>query len=250
MFKVARVDTGDGKLVNMRSSIPVYLRLARTLQERIDSGALPAGSRLPSEPELSAEFGVNRLTIRQAVAELDRAGSVEIRRGIGTFVRAPVTRVSIDVDPLSQRIDLGSMHSREMNGSEKVIAAGPAGSAPDDREAAAHLPGALSRVDTLITIEAEPWAISTYWMPAALLPADLPQETNMVRSLGLDLTYDWRAFSATGADIGDAEHLDVNIGTPLLVREGVSCAPDGQPVLYVRRRIKGDRIRFVLNYRR
>ncbi|MEV4899034.1 GntR family transcriptional regulator, partial [Nonomuraea sp. NPDC055795] len=59
----------------MRSSIPVYLRLARTLQERIDSGALPAGSRLPSEPELSAEFGVNRLTIRQAIAELDRAGS-------------------------------------------------------------------------------------------------------------------------------------------------------------------------------
>ncbi|MEV4897965.1 GntR family transcriptional regulator, partial [Nonomuraea sp. NPDC055795] len=30
----------------------------------------PAGSRLPSEPELSAEFGVNRLTIRQAIAEL------------------------------------------------------------------------------------------------------------------------------------------------------------------------------------
>ncbi|MBB5077307.1 GntR family transcriptional regulator [Nonomuraea endophytica] len=242
----------------MRSSIPVYLRLARTLQERIDSGALSAGSRLPSEPELSTEFGVNRLTIRQAIAELDRAGSVEIRRGIGTFVRSPVTRVSIDVDPLSQRVDLGSMHAglpaEGVDGAiERIVATATAANAPEDREAAAHLgrgPADVARIDTLIWIESEPWAISTYWLPSHLLPGRLPPEGNVVRSLGVALQYDWRAFSATAADIGDAEHLGVAIGSPLLVREGVSCDPDGAPVLFVRRRIQGDRIRFVLNFRR
>lgn len=93
-----------------RSDTPLYRRLARQLQERIAAGTYPAGSRLPSEPELSADFGVNRLTVRQAVAELERAAVLEIRRGVGTFVRPPAVRVSITVDPRSQRFDLGSVH--------------------------------------------------------------------------------------------------------------------------------------------
>lgn len=94
---------------NRRRTAPIYLQLARRIQDRIDSGDLPSGSRLPSEPELCEEFDVNRLTIRQAIAELERAASVEIRRGVGTFVRSPIARVSIAVDPRSQRFDLGSL---------------------------------------------------------------------------------------------------------------------------------------------
>ncbi|MEU9624708.1 MULTISPECIES: UTRA domain-containing protein [unclassified Streptomyces] len=71
----------------------------------------------------------------------------------------------------------------------------------------------------------------------------------LTQSAGVVLEYDWRAFSAIGADIGDADLLGVPAGTPLLVREGVSCAPGGQPVLFVRRRINGERARFVLNFR-
>ncbi|WP_406253665.1 UTRA domain-containing protein [Streptomyces atratus] len=71
----------------------------------------------------------------------------------------------------------------------------------------------------------------------------------LARSAGIVLEYDWRAFSAIGADIGDADLLGVPAGTPLLVREGVSCTPDGEPVLFVRRRINGERARFVLNFR-
>ncbi|MEV7602379.1 GntR family transcriptional regulator [Kitasatospora sp. NPDC089797] len=259
-------------------NVPLYRRLARRLQERIDAGAYPAGARLPSEPELSAEFGVNRLTVRQAVAELERAAVVEIRRGVGTFVRPPAVRVSIAVDPRSQRFDLGSVHTalpgesepgtgdgdgtRDGSGSadgEFVVAAPPVTGSTEDEEAARHLgraPDGLFRLDSVIRLGGRPRAACSYWVPFGPLPAELVRPGhagNLVRELaragGVELEYDWRAFGAIGADLADAELLGVPAGTPLLVREGVSCTPDGSPALYVRRRIDGSSARFVLHFR-
>lgn len=73
----------------------------------------------------------------------------------------------------------------------------------------------------MFSIGPESWGISTYWMPSALLPRELtapgPVE-NLVRTLadsaGITLEYDWRAFSAIGADIGDADILGVPAGSP------------------------------------
>ncbi|MFJ8439834.1 GntR family transcriptional regulator [Kitasatospora griseola] len=249
-----------------RSSTPLYRTLARRLQERIDSGTYPAGARLPSEPELSAEFGVNRLTVRQAVAELERAAAVEIRRGVGTFVRGPALRVSIDVDPRSQRFDLGSTNLALPGGDEQpggagefVVAAPPVTGSAEDLEAARELGrplAELSRVDTVTRLGGRAGAVSSYWVPFGPLPAELVRPgrsgnlvPELARAGGVQLEYDWRAFGAIGADLADAELLGVPVGTPLLVREGVSCTPDGAAALYVRRRIDGGSARFVLHYR-
>ncbi|MFE7621513.1 UTRA domain-containing protein, partial [Streptomyces sp. NPDC057496] len=142
---------------------------------------------------------------------------------------------------------------------ERITAVTPAPGTPADIGAAGHLrcdPAELSRLESLILIGAEPWGVSSYWLKSSLLPEELSapgQVDNIVRvlaqSAGIVLEYDWRAFSAIGADIGDADLLGVPAGTPLLVREGVSCTPDGEPVLFVRRRISGERARFVLNFR-
>ncbi|MGA6170779.1 GntR family transcriptional regulator [Streptomyces sp. NPDC012600] len=252
---------------NQRSA-PVYLQLARGLQRRIDAGELPAGTRLPSEPELSAEFGVNRLTVRQAMAELERAASIEVRRGVGTFVRPPVTRVSITVDPRSQRVDIGSTQSVPLDGGpgrepdfdgERIVAVRPGPSGRHDQEAAAHLrrpADELSRVDTVFLQGSSAWVVNSYWLLTARLPPGLgPSDGsgNVVRRLseamGITLEYDWRAFSAVGADVDDADALGVPTGSPLLVREGVSCDATGAPMLYVRRRIRGESARFVLRFR-
>ncbi|MFJ8473205.1 GntR family transcriptional regulator [Kitasatospora sp. NPDC094011] len=247
-------------------NVPLYRRLARQLQERIDAGGYPAGARLPSEPELSAEFGVNRLTVRQAVAELERAAAVEIRRGVGTFVRPPAVRVSIAVDPRSQRFDLGSVHTALPEGGqggrgdgEFVVAAPPVTGSAEDEEAAHQLgraPGELFRLDSVLRLGGRARAACSYWVPFGPLPTELVRPGHagnlvleLARAGGVELEYDWRAFGAIGADLADAELLGVPPGTPLLVREGVSCTPDGSPALYVRRRIDGSSARFVLNFR-
>ena len=56
------------------------------LAERIGQGQLAAGTRLPSEPELAAEFGVSRATLREALRALEGQGLVHRRWGSGTYV--------------------------------------------------------------------------------------------------------------------------------------------------------------------
>ncbi|WP_405009061.1 GntR family transcriptional regulator [Kitasatospora sp. NBC_01539] len=251
-------------MLQRHGTVPLYLQLARHLQGRIDSRDLPPGARLPSESELADRYAVNRLTVRQAVAELDRAGAVEIHRGIGTFVRTPPTQVSVDVSPRSQRIASGSPAAPADPTApqpdpatarvERVLRT--ADTAEGEATRALGLPaGHVRRIDTLIDPGGSPLAVSSYWLAADLLPAVLPaleDTANLAaalhRVLGEPVRYAWRAFSATAADLTDAPLLGVPTGHPLLVREGVSCTADGTPVYFVRRRLRGDAVRFVLHY--
>lgn len=67
-----------------RAGKPTYLAVADKLANQI--ARWPSGTRVPSEPELSASEGINRQTARAAVQELERRQLVRRRRGAGTFV--------------------------------------------------------------------------------------------------------------------------------------------------------------------
>jgi DNA-binding FadR family transcriptional regulator len=58
------------------------------LQQQLSLGVYKPGDKLPSEPELMAEFGVGRSTIREAVRILANTGHVTVRQGSGTMVEA------------------------------------------------------------------------------------------------------------------------------------------------------------------
>lgn len=66
-------------------SVPKYAAIAADLRERYQS--LPAGTRLPNEKELAEEFGVSRMTVRQALQLLAEQMQVVRIRGRGTFVQ-------------------------------------------------------------------------------------------------------------------------------------------------------------------
>jgi len=57
------------------------------LRTMIDSGRLPAGSRLPAERALCEQLGISRGSLRQALRVLDSIGYVQVRPGSGTYVR-------------------------------------------------------------------------------------------------------------------------------------------------------------------
>jgi GntR family transcriptional repressor for pyruvate dehydrogenase complex len=59
---------------------------AGQLKRRIALGVLPPGARLPTEAELAGELGVTRLTVREALAQLEASGFTTTRHGSGTFV--------------------------------------------------------------------------------------------------------------------------------------------------------------------
>lgn len=68
-----------------------------TLTARIRDGLVRPGDRLPTEPEMTAAFGVSRTVIREAISRLQAAGLVETRHGIGTFVIEPPPRSPLDI---------------------------------------------------------------------------------------------------------------------------------------------------------
>lgn len=65
---------------------PKYQEIADRLREQIGAGALEPGQRLPSEPDLAAEYDASRNTVRLAIALLINQGLVVSRQGLGTFV--------------------------------------------------------------------------------------------------------------------------------------------------------------------
>lgn len=70
------------------------------LQQQVSLGVYKPGDKLPSEPELMAEFGVGRSTIREAVRILANTGLLTVRQGSGTMVEAQKGIA----EPLPQRL--------------------------------------------------------------------------------------------------------------------------------------------------
>ncbi len=75
-----RIDESDPK--------PTYAQIAEGIRALIRSRQVPAGTLLPAERVLCREYGVSRMTLRQAYSVLERERLIERRRGHGTFVSA------------------------------------------------------------------------------------------------------------------------------------------------------------------
>lgn len=85
----------------------MYLQLADLMRARIERGQWPQGHRLPSLEALMEEFGVARVTVRQAIDLLARDGLLSPQRGRGTFVtgepeRKRIINVVTTLDELSR----------------------------------------------------------------------------------------------------------------------------------------------------
>jgi GntR family transcriptional regulator len=101
--------------IDPRDRTPIYAQLERGLRAAIATGRLGAGDQLPTVRQLAVDLQVNANTIARVYSELERAGVIETRRGVGSFIsatpaqahppqqherrlRAFVTRVLADAD--------------------------------------------------------------------------------------------------------------------------------------------------------
>src|SRR6476619_711950 len=108
--------------LNPRDKTPIYAQLEQGFRAAIAAGRLRTGDQLPTVRELAVELRVNANTIARVYAELERAGVIETRRGVGSFVSATpaeahppreherrlrtfVTRVLADADAAGLTID-------------------------------------------------------------------------------------------------------------------------------------------------
>jgi GntR family transcriptional regulator len=101
--------------IDPRDKTPIYAQLERGLRAAIATSRLRPGDQLPTVRQLAVDLRVNANTVARVYADLERAGVIETRRGVGSFVsdspgkarpprehdrrlRAFVTRVLADAD--------------------------------------------------------------------------------------------------------------------------------------------------------
>src|SRR5215831_10982777 len=83
---VANRGRRPGAIEHTRRQAPLYRQLLGSIDARIRKGDWGAGGQLPSERDLSEQFGVSRSTVRQALEQLSSAGLLKKIQGRGTFV--------------------------------------------------------------------------------------------------------------------------------------------------------------------
>ena len=75
-------------MIDYDSPVAPYRQVAAILRDRIESGELPPGSRLPSIATLTQEYGIARTTAGKALRLLVDEGLAEMSTGMGTFVKS------------------------------------------------------------------------------------------------------------------------------------------------------------------
>jgi GntR family transcriptional regulator len=75
--------------LNPSDPTPLYAQLDRAIRLGISIGRLPPDTQLPTVRQLAVDLSINSNTVAKVYRDLERAGVLETRRGIGTFIKAP-----------------------------------------------------------------------------------------------------------------------------------------------------------------
>src|ERR687889_2854506 len=89
-----------GVRLDHASPVPLYHQAARALEQAIEDGRLPRGSKLDNELDLAERLGISRPTMRAALKQLVDKGLLVRRRGIGTIVAPKPVRRAVALTSL------------------------------------------------------------------------------------------------------------------------------------------------------
>lgn len=242
MTQRVNIDRGAG--------IAVWRQIAEWVRAEVNAGTFEHGSRLPTETEIAERFGVNRHTVRRAIAALTAEGILRADQGRGTFVTGQP--ISYPITARTRFSEIITSQSREPGGS--LI-----GSAVE--EADALLAGWLDvpvgtlliRLDTLSVVDGVPLMVGAAWLEQGRFPsllrdyAETNSQTAALKRAGIeDYTRKETRISAELVDPEDARLLEVPLGTPVLIMESVNLDPDGRRIQYGRARVAAERIQIVV----
>ena len=220
------------------SGVALFHQIAVILQDRILSGQLSAGDRLPTERDICETFGVSRITAKRALDELARKGIVERARGRGTIVRSSPLgpRIRAAVDGWYENLARMGESTRA-----RVLEF-------DYRPAPKHVAEALQiaageevqRSVRVRSLDDTPFSCLETWLPAEIgrsfTRKDL-EDVALLRLLereGVGVAAARQTITAAVAAPNVAAVLGVPAGAPLLDVRRVALAEGGRPVEFIR----------------
>jgi GntR family transcriptional regulator len=241
--------------IDSESKLPLYDQIERNLRSLIINGRLQPGQMVPPEWDLSALYGVSRLTVRRALEALVRQNWLERKHGVGTFVRQP-TIASIADSKLSfteQMRAIGRKPSSRLIGQRVIPATAKIARAIHIQEGEPIFE--ITRVrfadDVPILLETSclsqerfPTLEARTWSDNDSLYRILSEEYGAIIT-GLDHILKPVLLTET-----EARELQTKAGTPALLSEIVAFTRDGTPVEYSWSLSNGDKSEFYFHFQR
>jgi GntR family transcriptional regulator len=221
------------------------------LRDRILSGAVAFGAKLPTENELAAVHGVSRVTVRRALGELGRERLIERRRSAGTRViyRPAPAPVTADISGmLAGLADMGRRTAVRLLSFDYV----PAEGAPAQ---ALGVPASqmLLRSVRVRSVDGEPFSYLTTFVPERVSLTFTRQELasrpllDLIERAGVKVEHARQRISARLATSDVAAALDVRTGAPLIELTRVVYDQSGHGVEHLHALYRPDRYAFEID---
>ncbi|WP_270640716.1 GntR family transcriptional regulator [Longibaculum muris] len=231
------------------NSIPLYLQLKNTIKGLIESGEIQKGEKIPSEHELCKKYDVSRITVRNALAELEDEGYLIKKQGKGTFAtKSKLFRPLEDSVGFSESCRNAGMESSSVVLKREVL--------PLDERMQDILK--LSDRDQVLYIQrlrladGEPLMIENNYYSYAkygfLMNEPLTGSLYelLAEKKGIICDRSLKTVITVTTASGDMVRLlQVPIGAPLFVMDGIMGDSEGNPVHYSLQYIVGEKYSFV-----
>jgi len=230
--------------------LALWRQIEAALAADIAARIYPPGERLPTEQALASRFGVNRHTLRRAMAALETRGLVRIEQGRGTFVQDPV--LDYAVGRHTRFSEIVSRHNRAP-GHRVLRSAEIAADAAVARALHLRKGARCLMMETLGEADGLPVALSTHHLPAARFPgiveryAATQSLSIALRAYGIaDYTRHSTRITARLPSAEEAGQLKQPRTRPLLVTESVDVDAALSPIQFVISRFPADRVQILV----
>lgn len=236
-------------MLDKHDPTPLYYQLKEVILSHIDSGEWQPGMQLPSERELCAQFRISRITVRQALAELEMEGRLVRDQGRGTFIAPPrikqhltrLTGFTQDMQARGQKP--GSVVLR------LTVTRATAAIAHRLRLDAHHRNVVL--LQRLRTANGEPMAVETAYLSETLcggiVDEDLANQslyTLLTQKYGITPTRAEQQLEAVACPASEAKLLGIPKGSPVLHLHRTTFSQHDQPFETVESYYRGDKYVF------
>lgn len=232
-------------------AMPVWKEIYGTLRREIADSTYRTGDKLPTEKEMSERFGVNRHTVRRALAELTNEGAIYVRRGSGAYVAEGVIdyRLGGSVKFSRNIADLGRAPAHRLIRAEHRTA---------DERIARHLNlragEPIVAMETVAEADGLPICFAERWFPGARF-ANIAQDFKETGSISAalerygvtDYRRAWTRVSARAPSRVVAGHLRQPEAHPVMRAETLNLDMAGQPIEYALSYWAGGRVQFMVD---
>lgn len=233
-----------------QSAVPLYSQVRERLRERIADGTYAANDKLPSESEIGALLSVSRITVRQALGDLQKEGMIFTVPGKGTFVAGKRPR-----QDLARLEGFGEAMSRKGHRIVNRVVKHALVDAPADVALRLARPedSPVTEIHRVRSLDGKPVSFEITYLPPAvgerLRHENLAERdifTILETDYGVTLGHADIGISAVNADAGLARALDIAPGTALLRIERLTVTQAGEPIDFEYLYVCGDAFEYAL----